>query len=227
MKQNIRWHLKQVFSIRAMDILMVPDLTFSPVLPVDDDLEVEILREEDIPELMEFHDSRCIQRSGVFTREEVLTRLKSGHMCSCARHRGNMSGFVWFAPLVVFAPDLHCEFKMNDGGVMIYNVFIASEHRGRKVLPTVLNMSFRKLAELGYSRSYAFIHHENRSSKKTLEKYHSQTCGIIFHGFAAGCYFLLPFIRNNAGIRVRLCSSPWYRWQEVFRKRPIGGQPTQ
>jgi ribosomal protein S18 acetylase RimI-like enzyme len=218
-KPNIHWYLKHVFSIRVMEVIGKPHLAFSPEIHAAEGFAVHMLQDNDIPELMAFHDSRCIQRSGVFSREEVHIRLESGWACFCVRSPGSMAGFVWFAPRRIYSPDLHCEFEMGDRSVMITNGFVAPEHRGRNVFPTLMNESFRVLAELGCNQVYGFVRHENRSSKKALAKHGFQTFGIIIHGFAIGVYCFLPLIRDNAGIRVRLCAGPWHRWQEILDKR--------
>ncbi|HOD72200.1 MAG TPA: hypothetical protein PKO27_14305 [Deltaproteobacteria bacterium] len=219
MKPDPRWYLKLLLSVQVIDIIGKPNLSFSPEIPAVSGLHVQVLQEQDISELMEFQDSRCIGRTVVFSHEEAHARLESGWRCFGARRLGCMAGFVWFAPRALSSPDLHCEFEMDARSVMITNAFVAPEHRGRNVFPILMNESFRTLTELGYKRVYGFVHHGNRSSKKALAKHHFQTLGMILSGFVMGVYFFLPFIADDAGICVRFCGSPWLRWREFFRKR--------
>ncbi len=227
MSMNYRWYAKHAFSLQAVDVIRKSGLDSSPGIPGVDGYEVCLLEETDIPELMDFHDSRCVQWSNVFTREEVGIRLASGHSCFCVWCREDLVGFVWFAPRTIFSPDLHCRFDMEDRGVMIYNGFVAPEHRGRNVFPLLMNESFRALARLGYTRVYGFVRHRNFPSKRALAKHRFQTFGIVLYGFVMGCYFFLPFVRQAAGVRVYPCASPWHRWQEFFHKRLVREEPVR
>lgn len=227
MSVNYRWYAKHAFCLQAIDIVMKSGLAFSPDIPAAGGYEVRLLGEAEIPKLMEFHDSRCVRLSNVFTREEAGIRLGSGHLCFCVWRREELAGFVWFAPRSIFSPDLHCEFQMDGTSAMIYNSFVDPAHRGRNVFPLLVNESFRVLAEQGYDRVYAFVRHRNFPSKRAFGKLGFQAFGIVLYGFVMGWCFFLPFISRSAGIRVRPCSGPWRRWQAVIRKRLVREEPVR
>ena len=71
MSVNYRWYAKHAFCLQAIDIVMKSGLAFSPDIPAAGGYEVRLLGEAEIPKLMEFHDSRCVRLSNVFTREEA------------------------------------------------------------------------------------------------------------------------------------------------------------
>lgn len=221
-KIHAQWHLKQVISVRATDIIKFPDPGFSPDLPCDSSLKVTFLRDEEIAELMEFHDARCTGKTPVFSHAEVSSRLKTGHLCSLARIEDRLAGFCWFKTGDIHSPDLHCLFEFTEKSAVIHNAFVDPEYRGKNLTPMMMRESFRLLAGMGYKSVYAYIHSNNRSPMRTAEKFNRVPVGKIFFGYVLGCYFLLPLIQKDAGVRVSLDVSPWHRWQVFFNKRLSG-----
>ncbi len=219
MKKNIRWYLKQVFSLQCVEIVRVPDLAFSPGLSVGNGFTLTFLRDKEIPELMEFHDSRCVEWNNILSAGEAETRLKDGHLCCCARKGGKLVGFHWYAPGKVFSPDLHCLFESEDTSIVAYNGFVDPVHRGNHLLVLMMQESFRKLSQLGYEKVYTTFRAENLSPKITFEKFRSVMVGKIFYGYLLGYFLFFPLLQKDAGVRVRLTTNPWHRWRVFFRKR--------
>ncbi len=219
MNIHARWYLKQVVSIQVMDIIKFPDPTFSPEIPADSEFKVTFLRDEEVAELMEFHDAKCIGKTPVFSHAEVSSRLKTGHLCSCARIGDHLAGFCWFKTGDIRSPDLHCLFEFAEKSAVIHNAFVDPEYRGKNLTPMMMRESFRILTGMGYKSVYAYIRSKNRSPMRSAEKFNRVAIGKIIYGYVLGYYFLFPFIQKDVGLRVRLDVSPWHRWQTFFQKR--------
>ena len=108
MKANTRWYLKHLYSWNSVDLNVIPDIGFSPELSVEDRLVFARLGEQDIPKIVEFHDTYCVEWNAIFSEVDVRNRVREGHRCYIARKQGNLVGFVWYAPNRVYSPDLHC-----------------------------------------------------------------------------------------------------------------------
>lgn len=221
MGMNYRWYLKHVFSLYGMEVFKSPDLTGRPALVSRSDMEISPLKREDIPELMELHDAKCIQWNHVFTREDVEERLSLGHICMCARHEGRLAAFVWLAPQRVFSPEMRCIIEVPSTGVFDYNGFVDPACRSMNVAVTVLDESCRMLAERGYKNVYSYFRISNHGARKVNSRNGFVPCGRILYGYLLGYFYIFPFLKGEPCMRVRPCGSPWHRWQIFARKRGL------
>ena len=219
MSINFRWYKRQVFSLQGVDMIKFPDLSVCSRVPVGNDIRVDLLKRENIPELMDLHDTKCVEWNHAFSREDAEDRLASGQICSCAWHKGRMAGFVWFAPRRIYSPDLHCMFELDSTGAVIHNGFVDPACRGMKVGPIMMARSFQRLSEMGYKTVYGYPRITNQASKKAMGYHGFVTFGRIFYGYLLGYYYFFPFLHGEPGIRLRLSVSPWHRWQAFFQKR--------
>lgn len=216
---NINWYLNQLFSIRLMEVIKIPDLSYSPEVPVDTDFDVSLLKEEEIPELMEFHDSQSAGWYHVFSAEDAKERLKAGDLCYLARLGNRIIGFCWFKTGSIYSSELHCLFEFGSQSAVIYNGFIDPSCRGKNIFPAMIGKSFRKLAEAGFKDVYGYMRAINKPSKRALDKYNRVTVGKIYYGHVLGCYLFVPFIPEDAGVKIHLDVNPWHRWQAFLQKR--------
>lgn len=222
MNTNYRWYMRQLLSIRLMEIIKIPDLSYSPKIPLESDFEVSLLKEEGIPELMDFHDSLCIDSKQVFSASDVKRRLKAGDMCYCAHGGERLMGFCWFKTGSIYSTDLHCLFEFGNKSAIIYNGFIDPACRGKNVFPAMIGKAFHKLAEAGYKDVYGYMRSSNKSSKRALDKYNRWTVGWIYYGYLLGYHLFMPLVPENAGVTMTYDGHPWHRWQGFFQKRLSG-----
>lgn len=219
MSVNFRWYRKHVLSFHAVDLIKFCDLSACSGMSSGEDVELSLLQAQDISELMEFHDTKCVEWNHAFTRNEVEDRLASGQICTCARYQGRIAGFIWFAPRRIYSPDLHCMFELDGSGVVIHNGFVDPARRGMKIGPMMMDRSFQMLYEMGYRTVYGYPRITNQASKKAMSYHGFVTFGKIFYGYVLGFYYFLPFHDPDPGMSIRRAVSPWHRWQTFFQKR--------
>ena len=219
MSINIRWYKKHAFSLNGMEIFRHPDLSAHSGLPPQNDIEMYPLKKEEIPQLMELHDTKCIEWNHIFTREDVEDRLASGQTCICSWYKGQLAGFIWLAPRRVFSPELRCMFETDSTGVFEYNAFVNPDHRRMHVGLRLLDKACQEFAEKGFKTMYSYFRISNQASRKGNTHLGFKKVGRIYYGYLLGYYYFIPSLSREPGVQVRLCASPWHRWQTFVQKR--------
>jgi len=177
------------------------------------------LSDKDIPELMLFHDTHCVQWNHCFSNQDVKQRLKNNHRCFIAKNPNNeIIGFFWQGANNVYSPDLHCVFYVDDKSLIDYNGFFHPEFRGRSGLFNILQYAYNKMAEDGFKKAYGYIRSDNIASIKTYQRIHPlcKIVGKIYYGYVLGYYVFIPLIDKDSGIRVERVINPWYKWHNLL-----------
>lgn len=159
--------------------------------PERGDIEVKKLTSDSIDDLLAFHQRVFIGEWGrLFDRQEVESRLESGHICYLARRHGDIAGFTWFSPASVHPPDLQCVFTVPPFSLISYNTFIDSKMRGRNINFLIKQCAFQDLSRESYSHCYSYIRSDNKSALKAAQKLGGKACGNIIHGYLMGVHFV-------------------------------------
>ena len=197
MIQTLKYYLMHILSCRRARIFHY-STTAAATPPERDDIEVKKLNSASIDDLLAFHQRVCIKEWGhLFDRQELESRLESGHLCYLARRHGDIVGFTWFSPATVHSPDLQCVFAAPRFSLINYNTFIASKLRGRNINFHIKQRAFQDFARESYSHCYSYIRSDNRSSLKAADKLGGKACGNIFYGYLMGVHFV--FISTAPG----------------------------
>lgn len=119
-------------------------------------ISFEQLTEAGIREYNEFRgtpDSR--------TAEE---RLRAGHICFMARHRGRIAGLRWVATGRAWSEYLGQEIPLADDEVFLYDAFTSPEVRGQRIFPALTHEIHRHFADSGRRRALCHTLPENRAA---------------------------------------------------------------
>jgi hypothetical protein len=213
-----RWYLRRMFSIRTVYVNKWIDISLVPSLNIDQGFNFAKLRKQNIPQLIDFHDNYAIKWNYLFSKSDVANRLKSGHQCYIALENERLIGFIWFAMNKIYSPDLHCTFSINENCVVSYNGFVHPHFRGRNILPAMRRMAFTELSEEGFKQCFDYVRATNKSVIRSNLKFSTIIVGKIIYGEFLGCYFLLPILPSDLGIKVCDRDDPFRRWKSFLRK---------
>lgn len=194
------------------------DINVVPSLKIDQELKFCRLREQHISQLIDFHNEYAIQWNYLFSKSDVTNRIRSGHRCYIALENERLIGFVWFAVNKIYSPDLHCTFSIGEECVVSYNNFVHPHFRGRNVLAGMRRMAFVELGGEGFKKCFDYVRSTNKSVIRSNLKSNSIIVGKIIYGEILGCYFLLPILQSNDGIKVFDLDDPFRRWKSFLRK---------
>lgn len=200
-----------------MNVILIPDIHFSPVFSISTDFRFSRLKERGIRELLDFHNTYCAYV--LFSAEDVESRIKQGHRCYLAHKGEELVGFAWFGVNSIYSPDLFCTFKFLDNCVFGYNYFIRPDCRGKNLLPGITQIGFRDFSVKGYKKCYTYNMANNESVMRSIKKFKGYVIGKITYGYLFAHYIFVPCINCNEDITVKLNVGPWHRWHSFYRKR--------
>lgn len=184
--------------------------------PERDDIEVIKLYSDSIDDLLGFHQRVCIKEWGhLFDRQEVKSRLESGHICYLARHHGDIFGFAWFSPASVHSPELQCVFSAPRFSLISYNTFIDSKMRGRNINLLIKQCAFQDLSRESYRHCYSYIRSDNKSALKSADKLGGKACGTIIYGYLTGFHFVFMSTAPG-GLRIRRKRHPLALYRKLL-----------
>ena len=197
---------------------MYPDIgTFSDVL-MEKGIKISRLEVEEIAELIKFHDTHCLDWGYLFGIEDVKKRLRDRHRCYIARENGEIFAFLWVGFNKIYSDYLQCAFELDKSSVASYNNFVKHDCRGKNILPVMKRTVFSELRSNGFRRCYDWVNVKNKSAVNSNAKFNTTVVGKIINGYFLGCYFLIPLIKKDVGIKVCEIGDPFRRWKTLFRR---------
>lgn len=220
-EKNIKWYLNLLFSWSSVYVNIFPDISFSPELSLDKQFVFSRLREQDISDLIEFHNTYCLDWDFLFSAEDIENRFRKGHRCYVARKHEELVGFMWIAVNRVYSSNLRCIFATEKHCVISYNGFVRPDCRGKNILPGIRRAAFQELVSEFYKKCYGYTRSTNKSVIKSNRKFNACPIGKIIYGYLLGFYFFFPFIKKDMGITVHRSETPWRKWKSLFRDRIV------
>lgn len=100
---------------------------------------------------------------GSTTAEE---RLRAGHSCFIARHRGRIAGLRWAATGQAWSEYLRQEIPLAGDEVFLYDAFTSPDVRGQRIFPALTHEIHRHFSTGGRRRALCHTLPENRAAMK-------------------------------------------------------------
>ena len=151
---------------------------------------------------------------------KVRRRLRAGHQCFVARHRGAIVHAGWAAPRNAWVEYLGCEFPLEPGDVYQFGSYTAPAFRGLDLAAARVTWMAEFLREAGARRLLAVVWPENTQAFRPLEKAGYRVVGIM-GSVGVGAW------RHHFSRRTDVPRVPPAYWDEVMAERRQGTPLTQ
>lgn len=219
MNKRFAWYLGYLFSRKIVEVIFFKDIHPKADIRCDSSFEIRDLKKEDIPYLMDFHDSHCVKWNHLFTSEEATCRLLKDHKCYIALSDRTIVGFLWIGIDSVFSPDLNCFFLADQHSIIAYNAFVHPDYRGKNILPCLRNAAFEFFIKKGRSHCFEYLSIKNKAVKNSGKKFNFRICGKIRYGYILGIYYFRTTLPNGQGLEVQSSKNPLEFYQKFSLKR--------
>ena len=165
------------------------------------DLEFEYLTPDGIGEYLQLRDDA--------SAAEIERRLRAGHRCALARHRGELVSARWFTTEAAEIDYLELAFELPRGVAYLYDVYTSPAARGRGISGEARRSYEEELRRAGTRRLLGTFMPENTAGLGLVSGAGYRAAGMV------GCV-RLPGVR----IPVRRLPPGYLRRSE--RLRPVG-----
>jgi GNAT superfamily N-acetyltransferase len=136
-----------------------PISNFTAKIPIT----IDLLKSNEVDELAAF----CSRvRNPSLTASETRNRLTAGHLCSVARHHGQIIHFSWAAIDSFHIGELGLRIRLAPGQVCGYDMYTAPEFRNLGVARARMAWTLKYLQKAGYRRLIAWALPENEPSRR-------------------------------------------------------------
>lgn len=215
--RSIRWYKTILISYNVVCInlfsIKINDKNFKNA-----DIKYRILQNEDIPNLLKFHDECCVSWNYLFDKNELKERIKNRHKCFIALDGDDICAMYWLGIDNIYSPDLKCTFFFDKDIVVSYNAFVSNEYRGRNIFPDLRKFAFDYMWAQQYRYAFGYSLKTNTPVNESNKKFNVNYVGTIKYGFLLGFYYLKPCIDNDFNINVVKNVSAYYVWKKFLER---------
>ena len=212
------WYLSFLYSKHIFSINLYPKIYEMPEFNFEKDISFSKLQQDEIFDLVTFHDSYMIKNANVFDLKEIQNRMKKGQYCYIARADSQIVGIMWYAIKEVYSPDLHCTFLIGKNCMVSYNAFVRSDFRGKNILAGIRKVSFEELYQKGFYICLDWIRLDNKASLSASKKFNAYSIGKIISGFFFGYHYIKSEIDDEKYIKIKELHDRWWKLKSIINR---------